>query len=80
VKSGVSLFRCLACMSVSMVALLWAYKFGRHPRRTDASCPSSVSPPLIALAEGQTVLAVVDRQKSMHFYVGNDGEDRAYYA
>jgi hypothetical protein len=78
VKSGVSLFRCLACMSVSMVAFLWAYKFGRHPRRTDASCPSSVSPSLIALEEGQTVLAVVDRQKSMHFYVGHDEEDSAY--
>jgi hypothetical protein len=34
---------------------------------------------MIALEDGQTILAVVDRQKSMHFYVGNDGEDILYY-
>ena len=77
-KSGVSFFRCVAFMSVSMVALLWVSKCVRHQRRTGASCPSSLSTPMIALEEGQTILAVMDRQQSMHFYVGNDGEDSSY--
>jgi hypothetical protein len=76
VKTGVSLFRCVAVVSVSVVSLLWAYKVCRNQRRTDTSCPSSLSTPLIALEEGQTILAVVDRLQSMHFYVGNETEDK----
>jgi hypothetical protein len=79
VKSGISLCRCVAFMSVSIVALLWTHKLGRYQQRSDASCPSSLSTPKIALADGQTILAVVDRQQSMHFYVGNNGEDSAHY-
>jgi hypothetical protein len=78
VKSEVSLFRCVAFLSVSLVALLWASKCGRHPRRTGTSCPSSLPTPMMTLEEGQTILAVVDRQTSMHFYVGHDGEASAY--
>ena len=29
----------------------------------------------MALEEGQTILAVVDRPKSMRFYIGNDEVD-----
>jgi hypothetical protein len=79
VKAGVSLFRCVACMSVSVVSLFWAYKLVSNQRRTDISCRSSLSTPMLALEDGQTILAVVDRQKSMHFYVGNDGEDSSYH-
>ena len=78
-KAGVYLFRCVACMSVSVVALLWAYKLVRNHWRTDPSCHSSLSTPMIVLENGQTILAVVDRQKSMHFYVGHDDENSAYY-
>ena len=78
-KLGASLFRCVAFMSVSVVSLFWVYKFVGNKRRTDALCHSSLSTPTIALEDGQTILAVVDRQKSMHFYVGNDGEDSSYY-
>ncbi len=78
-RSGISLFRGIICMSVSVVSLFWAYKLVSHQRRTNTSCPSSLSTPMIALAEGQTILAVVDRQKSMHFYLGDDSEDSSYY-
>jgi hypothetical protein len=77
VKSGISLCRCVAFMSVSIVALLWAYKRGRHQRWSDASGPSSLSTPRMTLAERQTILAVVDRPHSMHFYVGHPSEESA---
>jgi hypothetical protein len=75
VKSGVSLFHCVAFMLVSVVSFLWAYKFIRNQRRTDTLYQSSLSTTMIALEDGQTILAVVDRQKSMHFYVGNEDEN-----
>jgi len=75
VKSGIALCRCVAFMSVSLVALLWAYQRGRHQWRSDASGPSSLSTPRMTLAERQTILAVVDRPHSMHFYVGYHGEE-----
>src|SRR5262245_33315017 len=53
VKSGIALCRCVAFMSVSIIALLWAYKRGRHQRRSDASGPSSLSTPRMTLAERQ---------------------------
>jgi len=33
---------------------------------------------MFALNEDQTVLAVVDEQNSMHFYVGHEKEDKYY--
>ena len=78
-KLGASLLRCVAFMSVSVVSLFWVYKFVGNKHRTDPSCHSSLSTPMIALEDGQTILAVVDRQKPMHFYVGSDGEDSSYY-
>jgi hypothetical protein len=34
---------------------------------------------MIALNEGQTVLAVVDRLDAMHFYVGGERDDKDNY-
>jgi len=34
---------------------------------------------MIGLQEGQTILAVVDRPKSMRFYIGNDAVDDKDY-
>jgi hypothetical protein len=73
VKSEVSLFRHVAFLSVAVGSLLLAYKMGKDQRRTDTLRISPQSQPnLIALKEGQTIVAVVDRPTSMHFYVGND--------
>jgi hypothetical protein len=76
VKSEVSLFRQVAFLSVAVGSLLLAYKMGKDQRRTDTLCMSPQSQPnLVALKEGQTIVAVVDRSTSMHFYVGNDEVD-----
>jgi hypothetical protein len=73
VKSEVSLFRHVAFLSVAVGSLLLAYQMGKDQRRTDTLHISPQSQPnLIALKEGQTIVAVVDRPTSMHFYVGND--------
>jgi hypothetical protein len=49
---------------------------GKDHRRTDTLRTSPQSQPnLIALNEGQTIVAVVDRSTSMHFYVGSDEVD-----
>jgi hypothetical protein len=49
---------------------------GKDQRRRDTlhMAPQS-QPHLIALKEGQTIVAVVDGSTSMHFYVGNDEVD-----
>ena len=75
-KSEVSLFRHVAFLSVAVGSLLFAYKMGKDQRRTDTlhMAPQS-QPNLIALKEGQTIVAVVDGSASMHFYVGNDEAD-----
>ena len=64
---------CLAFMSLSVVSLIYVYKFGRkrHKRVT-------FSTSMFALNEDQTVLAVVDEHNSMHFYVGHEKEDKYY--
>ena len=73
VKSEVSLFRHVAFLSVAVGSLLLAYKMGKDQRRIDTLHMAAQSQPnLIALKEGQTIVAVVDRPTSMHFYVGND--------
>jgi hypothetical protein len=78
VKSEVSLFRHVAFLSVAVGSLLFAYKMGKDQRRTDTLCMSPQSQPnLVALKEGQTIVAVVDRSTSMHFYVGNDEVDNS---
>ena len=71
-KSEVSMFRCIAFVSVSVVSLICAYKFGRNQRRTDTLCKSCHANKMISLEEGQTILAVSDKLKSMRFYIGND--------
>jgi hypothetical protein len=73
VKSGVAFFRQVAFLSVAVVSLLLAYKMGKDQGRTDTlhMAPQS-QPNLMALKEGQTIVAVVDGSTSMYFYVGND--------
>jgi len=76
VKSEASIIRCVIFVSVSVVSLICAYKFGRNQGRTDTLYKSQQPKKMIALEEGQTILAVVDRPKSMRFYIGNDEVDR----
>ena len=72
VKSEVSLWRCLAVVSVSLVSLLCAYKLGKDLHRTDAA---RISPQPRAinfgLNAGQTIVGVKDTIKAMCFYIGN---------
>ena len=77
-KSEVSIFRCVVCVSVSVVSLIWAYKLGKDQRRTDAvrKSPQPMHN-IIALQEGQTIVAVSDTTKAMCFYIGNDAMDSA---
>jgi hypothetical protein len=76
VKSEVSIFRCVVFVSVSVVSLICAYKLGKDQRRTDA-VRKSPQPRnnMIALKEGQTIVAVSDTTKAMCFYIGNDARD-----
>jgi hypothetical protein len=75
VKSEASLVRCVVRMSVFVVSLIWAYKFGRNQGQTDTLCKSQQPKKTMSLEEGQTILAVVDRPTSMHFYIGDDEVD-----
>jgi len=79
VKSEVSIFRCVAFVSVCVVSLIWAYKCGRNQGQTDTLCKSQEPNKMLALEEGQTILAVVDRPKAMRFYIGNDEVDGKNY-
>ena len=74
-KSEASIVRCVVFVSVSVVSLICAYRFGRNQGQTEALCKSQQSKKTMALEEGQTILAVVDRPKSMRFYIGNDEVD-----
>jgi hypothetical protein len=75
VKSEVSILRCVAFVSVSVVSLIVAYKLGKDQRRTNTWYKSPPPNKVIALEEGQTILAVVDEPKSMQFYIGNNVMD-----
>jgi len=79
VKSELSIFRCVAFVSVSVVSLICAYKLGKDQRRMDTLCKFPQPNKMIGLQEGQTILAVVDRPKSMRFYIGNDAVDDKDY-
>jgi hypothetical protein len=75
-KSEGSLFGCLAFVSVSVFAMVCAYQFGKYHRRTDA--PRTSPPPqnnMVALKDGQTILAVSDTTKVMRFYIGHDARE-----
>jgi hypothetical protein len=72
VKSEASIVRCVVFVSVSVVSLICAYKFGRNQGQTDTLCKSQQPKKTMTLEEGQTILAVVDRPQSMRFYIGND--------
>jgi hypothetical protein len=72
VKSEASIVRCVVFVSVSVVSLICAYKFGRNQGQTDTLCKSQQPKKTMALEEGQTILAVVDRPQSMRFYIGSD--------
>ena len=74
-KSEASIVRCVVFVSVSVVSLICAYKFGRNQGQTDTLCKSQQPKKTMALEEGQTILAVVDRPTSMRFYIGNDEVD-----
>jgi hypothetical protein len=73
VKSEASLLRCLAVASVSLGALLCAYKLGKDLHRTDAA-RLSPQPRAIhfGLNTGQTIVGVKDTIRAMCFYIGNE--------
>jgi hypothetical protein len=73
VKSEVSLFRCVALVSLSVCSIIAAYKLAKDQNQTDTWRTSQ--PPqnnMLALKAGQTIIAVIDRPKGMRFHVGND--------
>ena len=74
-KSEVSILRCVAFVSVSVVSLIVAYKLGKDQHRPNTWCKSPPPNKLLALEEGQTILAVVDKPESMRFYIGNNVMD-----
>ena len=71
-KSEVSILRCVAFVSISVVSLIVAYKLGKEQRCPPTWCTAPPPYKAIALEEGQTILAVVDEPKSMQFYIGNN--------
>ena len=71
-KSEGSLFRCLAFVSVSAMALLWAYQWGKAHGRTTALSALPQPHARLALAEGQTILAVSDTTHAVRFYLGDE--------
>jgi hypothetical protein len=80
VKSEVSLVRCLALISVSVVSIILAYKLGKEHRWKDTGRPSpQPTNHRIALHEGQTIVGVSDTTPSMRFYIGNDVMDGTEY-
>jgi hypothetical protein len=73
VKSKVSIFGCVALVSVSVFSIILAYKLGKEQCRTDTSDNfSQLKNKMIALKEGQTIVGVSDRTKAMRFYISND--------
>jgi hypothetical protein len=73
VKSEASLLRRLAIVSVSVVAVIFAYKLGKEQHRT-RSVPTAAHPQksIIGLKEGQTIVGVADTKKAMCFYLSNE--------
>ena len=72
-KSEASLLRRLAIVSVSVVAVIFAYKLGKEQQRTH-SVHTAVQPKksTIGLKEGQTIVGVADTKKAMCFYISNE--------
>ena len=68
-KSEASLLRRLAIVSVSVVAVIFAYKLGKEQHRT-RSVPTAVQPQksTLGLKEGQTIVGVADTKKSRSIY------------
>jgi hypothetical protein len=77
VKSERSMFCRIAFLSVSVFAVILAYKLGKEQSRTHTLPPSSPRNTVIALKEGQTIVGVVDTTKALRFYISNDGGNRA---
>ena len=74
-KSQVSLFRAVACISISVFSLLCAYKLGKDQSRKDPWRPSAPPHPKMALGVGQTIIGVAETAKVLRFYLGNDARD-----
>jgi hypothetical protein len=75
-KSEVSLFRCLAFVSLSVCSMVLVYKLGRDQSLRDTMDNSSpLTNKRIALKEGQTIIGVSDSTKIMRFYIRNNVVD-----
>jgi hypothetical protein len=81
VKSEGSLFRGLACMSVSVsvCAILWAYKCGKDHRLTTTLGASPQLRTRLVLAEGQTILAVSETTQALRLYLGDEARGENAY-
>jgi hypothetical protein len=76
VKSGVSLFRCIAVVSLSVCSLVLAYKLGKEQSLRDTLDNSpQLKNKMMALKEGQTIIGVSDSTKIMRFYIRNNAVD-----
>ena len=79
-KSKVSIFGCVALVSVSVFSIILAYKLGKEQCRMDTSDNfSQLKNKMIALKEGQTIVGVGDTTTAMCFYIGTDGMDEKNY-
>ena len=79
-KSELSIFRCLAFVSVSVASLAVAYKLGKDQHRTDPVPKSRHTQDRnVTLHEGQTIVGVSDTPRVMRFYIGDDGRDEKNY-
>jgi hypothetical protein len=71
------MFGRIAFLSVSVCAVILAYKLGKEQSRTDPLPSSAPSNTVITLKEGQTIVGVADTTKALRFYLSNDGGHRA---
>lgn len=70
-KLEAAFFRGVAFVSVSVFAIMYAYKLGKEQHRADTVSKAPEPHDMISLDAGQTILAVSDRRQSMHFHIGN---------
>jgi hypothetical protein len=60
--------------------MVCAYQLGKYQRRTAAPRPSpQPQNNMVALKDGQTILAVSDTTNVMRFYIGNDTMESQEY-
>ena len=77
VPAEIAFLPCLISLALPMGALIGVCQWRKKQRRKGTICHTSWSCSTTALQAGHTILAVVDRHTSMHFYVGHEEEESA---